>query len=92
MFNEPAVSTSELELESGALLPSRQTLMVLRMRHQCGFGGEPFGFEGGCGEPFGFEGGCGFEHEPFGFEGGCGEPFGFERGFGFGFGFERDCF
>jgi len=86
MFNEPAVSMSELELESGALLPSRQTLMVLRMRHQWGGCGEPFGFEGGCGEPFGFE------HEPFGFEGGCGEPFGFERGFGFGFGFERDCF
>jgi len=91
MFNEPAVSMSELELESGALLPSRQTLMVLRMRHQWGGCGEPFGFEGGCGggEPFGFEGGCG---EPFGIEGGCGEPFGFERGFGFGFGFERDCF
>ena len=91
MFNEPAVSMSELELESGALLPSRQTLMVLRMRHQWGGCGEPFGFEGGCGEPFGFEGGCGepfgFCGEPFGFEGGCGEPFGFGFGFGFGRGF-----
>ena len=89
MFIEPAVSTSELELESGALLPSRQTLMVLRWHHQWGGCGEPFGFEGGCGEPF--EGGCG---EPFGFEGGCGEPFGFEGGCGFEgepFGFEGGC-
>ena len=59
MLNKPAVSMRELELESAALLPSRETLMVLRWHH-----GHGCHSHGGYG--FGHHHGYGFGHHGFG--------------------------
>ncbi len=79
MFNEPAISTRELELETAELLPSRETLCVSRMQwfpHRRFFGG--WGGWGGFGAPFGF-GDCDDQFSTFGFGG-----WGGVEGFGFG--------
>jgi hypothetical protein len=72
MFNEPAISMRELELESAELLPSRETLCVSRMQwfpRGRFFGGGWGGFGGFGGEGFGVDS-FAFPGE-FGF-GGCG--------------------
>jgi len=80
MFNEPAVSMRELELESAALLPGRQTLMVLRWHHgwshsqDCGYSSGDGGGDG-CGDSYGDGGGdgCG---DSYGGGDGCGDSYG----------------
>jgi hypothetical protein len=91
MFNEPAISMRELELESAELLPSRETLCVSQMQW---FPRRRF-FGGGWGGFGGFDGGFGVDSfafpGEFGF-GGCGGfggfddvgAFGFPGEFGFG--------
>ena len=93
MFNEPAISMRELELESAELLPSRETLCVTRWHLGCG---EHRGFGFGRGERgFGFGRGEGGQVSSFGFGGGCegGQvgTFGFGGGEGGGFGFGGGC-
>ena len=78
MFNEPAVSMRELELESAALLPDRQTLMVLRWHHGWGHS-QDCGYSSGdgCGGGDGYGDGCGD---------GCGDGDG-----GDSYGWDDDC-
>jgi hypothetical protein len=96
MFNKPAISMRELELESAELLPSRETLCVTQMqwwpggRFHRGFRGfRDFGGWGG-GIGYGLEGydfgGCGVGYGfPLGFEGGWGGGIGYGlEGYDFG--------
>jgi len=81
MLNKPAVSMRELELESAALLPSRETLCVLRWHHSHGGHGYGFGHHQGYGHGCGHHGfgGEGYGHHGFG--GGDGDDYG-HHGFG----------
>jgi hypothetical protein len=80
MLNKPAVSTRELELESGALLPSRETLCVTRFHH---------GFR--YGHDRGYDRGCGDDRGSYGYGGDRGYAYGGDGGYSYGYGDGGDC-
>ncbi len=86
MLNKPAVSMRELELESAALLPSRETLCVLRWHTS--HGGSSYGHHHGHCDGYGRDGGSSYGHHhghgSWGRGDGCGDGGGYGGGDGCG--------